>query len=191
MIALDFIYRLIEAHPFLVVFPLAIFEGPIVTVLAAWLLRGSLWDLSAVFLICVAADLVGDAGLYWLGRKAHALNPRWRKRLGLREERLSKLVAHFDSHGGKTLTLGKLTHSVGFAVLLAAGASRMAFAPFMGWNLLATLPKTLFFILIGYSFGAAYSAVDSWIFRASVIILALAALGAAAWVLHRRRTTTP
>jgi membrane protein DedA with SNARE-associated domain len=190
MIALDFLVNLVQAHPFLFLFPLAVVEGPIVTVVAAWLLRDNLWNLAAVYAICVLADLVGDAVLYALGRRAHALSPRWQQRLGLTTDRLGQLNAHFDSHGPTTLAIGKLTHSAGFAVLLAAGASRMPFGRFLGWNLLATLPKTLAFLLIGYAFGAAYGTVDSWIFRVSLILMALITVLCIVWLLHKRKVAS-
>ena len=72
MIALDTLVGIVQAHPFLFLFPLAVVEGPIVTVIAAWLLRGSPWDLAAAFAICVLADLVGDAGLSRIHRSTTA-----------------------------------------------------------------------------------------------------------------------
>ena len=186
MIALDAVVGSVAAHPFAVLFPLAVLEGPIVTVIAAWLMRDSLWDLTLVYAICVLADLVGDAGLYVLGRRTSSLSPRWRRRLGITEDRLARLWRHFSAHGPATLAIGKLTHSAGLAVLMAAGASGMPFGKFMFWNLLATLPKTFFFVVIGYLFGAAYGAVDSWLFRGSLGVAVALGLAALAWMLHRR-----
>jgi membrane protein DedA with SNARE-associated domain len=187
MIALDTLVGIVQAHPFLFLFPLAIVEGPIVTVVAAWLLRGNPWDLAAVFAICVIADLVGDAGLYALGRRAHALSPRWQRRLGLTESRLDRLRDHFRDRGPATLAVGKLTHSAGMAVLLAAGASRMPFGPFVGWNLVATLPKVTGLMALGVAFGAAYGAIDVWIFRISLIMLAIAIVVGGGWMLSTGR----
>ena len=186
MIGLDALVRLVEAHPFLVVFPLAIVEGPIVTVVAAWFLRGSLTDLVILYVICVLADLVGDAGFYALGRRAHSLSPKWQRRLALNEDRLLRLESHFKTHGPATLAVGKLTHSVGFAVLIAAGAWGMAFGRFLFWNLLATLPKSLLLVLVGYAFGAAYGAVDAWIFRVSLILLAVLIAGGLFWTIRKK-----
>lgn len=187
MIALDTLVTLVEAHPFLVLLPLAILEGPIVTVAAAWLMRGSVLDLSLVYLICVAGDLIGDVGMFALGRRANALPARWQRRLGITEGRLDRLAEHFRYRAGRTLVLGKLTHSAGFAVLLAAGASGMDVRRFLGWSLLATLPKTLAFVLVGYGFGMALGSVDTWLFRGSLLMLAVIVVAGGLWGLHHHQ----
>ena len=186
MIALDTIAHLIQAHPYLVLFPLSVIEGPIVTVIAAWLLRDSLWDLAGVTLICIAGDLLGDVALYALGRRVPGMSAKWRRRLHMTDDRIARMKAHFDQHGVVTIALGKLTHSAGFAVLLAAGAVHMPFGRFFMWNLVATLPKTLAFVLVGYAFGAAYGAVDAWFFRLTLVSLAVILAAGGFWLLHHR-----
>jgi membrane protein DedA with SNARE-associated domain len=187
MPSLDAALHLLQAHGLVLVFLLAMVEGPIVTVLAAYLARLGNMDIVAVFVVVVLADLVGDAGLYLIGRYGHGgLPPRWRKRLGLDEKRQDMLDNHFRQSGGRTLILGKLTHSAGMLVLLAAGASRMRFGPFLFYNLVGTLPKSLFFLLIGYTLGYAYTAIDSYIFRASLTVLVLILLAGLYWLLRRR-----
>ncbi len=187
MIQPDQIIEVVRAHGLMFLFPVAVLEGPIVTVIAAWLARAGYFDVFAVYGVCVLADLVGDVMLYALGRRGPHLPERWRRRLGLGGDRLQKLEAHFRDRGPGTLLFGKVTHSAGFAVLLAAGASRMPFGRFLLYNVLATLPKVLLFVLIGYSFGAAYAAIDTYIFRASLVLMALLVVAGGFWLLHRRR----
>ncbi len=187
MPSLDAALHLLQAHGLVLVFLLAMVEGPIVTVLAAYLARLGNMDIVAVFVVVVLADLVGDAVLYVVGRYGHGWLPqRWRARLGLDKKRQDMLDDHFRQSGGRTLLIGKLTHSAGMLVLLAAGASRMRFGPFLLYNLLGTLPKSLFFLLIGYTLGYAYTAIDSYIFRASLTILVLILLAGLYWLLRRR-----
>ncbi|MGB8621367.1 MAG: DedA family protein [Paracoccaceae bacterium] len=189
MMQLDTVVHAIQGYGLLILFPLAVLEGPIVTVIAAYFAQLGLMNVVGVYTVCVIADLAGDAALYGLGLWAPGRFPvRWLLWLGITQDRLARLEAHFRERGPRTLLLGKLTHSAGFAVLLAAGASRMRFATFLWYNLLATLPKTLLFVVIGYSFGAAYKAIDSYIFRGSLILLAALATGGAIWLLHRRRS---
>lgn len=99
---------------------------------------------------------------------------------------MARLKGHFDTRGGRTLLLGKLTHSMGFAVLAAAGAGHMRLGRFLWFNLIGTLPKTLMFVALGYGFGAAYARIDHWIGRASLIVFALLLAAGASWLLYRR-----
>jgi membrane protein DedA with SNARE-associated domain len=163
--------------------PLAIIEGPVITIIAGWMAMLGLIDPVAAYVALVLADLVGDGVLYMIGRRGLARLPlRWRNWLGLTDERMARVDAHFRDHGPRTLVLGKLTHTAGAAVLVAAGSARMPVMPFLLWNLLATLPKTAFFLAIGWIFGATDQRVGHGLFW-----LAVLALGVFALVLYRMR----
>ncbi len=171
MTALDTTVHILETRGLLLLFLIAIVEGPIVTVIGAYVASLGYLNIFAVYFTVVAADLVGDAIFYMLGRAGNGvILTRWGPHFGVNEKRLLALEDHFRSHGGKTLLIGKLTHSAGFMILLAAGASRMSFYTFIWYNLLGTIPKSLFFLLIGYILGYAYNEIDSYIFRASLVI---------------------
>ena len=186
MVDLDTVIHLIQSHGLLLLAPLAIVEGPIVTVIGGYLASLSLLNLAGVFIVVVLADLAGDSLLYGLGRFGTGrLSPCWRGRLGLQSDRIARLVDHFEIKGGRTLVFGKLTHSAGAIILAAAGAARMPFGAFIWYNLLATVPKSLVFLSLGYAFGSAYAQIDNWIFRVSLVLLGGTVLLVAAWFAHR------
>lgn len=185
MIELQTIEALIRAHGLLLLTPLAVIEGPIVTVIAAYLARLDYFSLASVCVLVIVADLLGDIGFYAVGRWAIRRNgtpPRWLARVGLTPVRQQALIHQFARRGGKILTVGKLTHSAGAAVLLAAGMARMPLAAFLLWNTLATIPKSLFFVAIGYAFGHLAGQVDGWIIAISLLLLAILMTGAVIWL---------
>jgi membrane protein DedA with SNARE-associated domain len=189
MIGLDQVQTLIAANGLLLMAPLAVIEGPIVTVIAAYLASLGLLDLRAVIVVAVLADLVGDTILYFVGRNGlGGLPGRWRTRLGMPAERVERLADHFRRKGGRTLVVGKLTHSAGAAVLVAAGTARMPFGAFLLFNLVATVPKVLVFAALGWVFGSAYSQVDHWIFVGSSLLF-LCVLIAFGVIMTRKRMT--
>lgn len=184
MFDLQTIETLIRAHGLMLLSPLAIIEGPIVTVIAAWLARLHYFPLSAVCVVVILADLVGDIGFYALGRwaiKPDSDPPRWLQRLGLNPVRLEKLTGSYQRQGGRLLAMGKFTHTAGAVVLTAAGMARMPFASFMLWNTLATIPKCLLFVAIGWSFGHIFAQVNDWLLWFSLAMLALLAAGGCLW----------
>jgi len=99
-----------------------------------------------------------------------------RRRLGRNPDRLDRLTDHFRHRGGRILVLGKLTHSAGALVLTAAGAARMPVAPFLFFNLVATVPKSLALLALGICAGHAWERIDTWIANGSWIALALGLL---------------
>lgn len=186
MISLATILQLVQTHGLLLLFVLAVAEGPIVSVIGAYLAKLGLMDVYAVFAVVVTADLIGDMLFYELGRNGSRwLSTKWQHRLHLDDSRIDKLKEHFRDKGGRTLVIGKITHSAGMLVLAAAGAAHMNVAKFLGWNLVATIPKSAFFVVLGYSLGYAYKAIDGYLFKASMVLLALIVVAAVTWFTHR------
>jgi membrane protein DedA with SNARE-associated domain len=162
----------LSVYGYVALLPLAVFEGPVVTVLAAMLAARGLLDVGAVAAIVIAGDLIGDMLLYVAGRR---LLGRWRgdgAATGWRA-RLSRRVAAVGpairGHAGKVLLLGKLTHSAGFVVLLAAGAARVRPLVFLGYNVLGTVPKSLALVAVGYWFGRLYLSLGEELRVAGVV----------------------
>ena len=187
MITLETIPRLIETYGLVLLVPLSILEGPIITVIASYGARLGYLNIYAVFSVCVLGDLIGDSALYWIGRSGDRWVPaKLRRRLWMGRAQTVKLVQHFRDQGGRTLILGKITHSAGFLVLLAAGAAEMPFGRFVLFNTMATLPKTAFFSVIGYTIGHAYASIDGYIGKVSAIILVAIIIAAGlGWWAHK------
>ncbi|WP_111893799.1 DedA family protein [Acinetobacter sp. MB5] len=176
---------LIKAHGLLLLTPLAVIEGPIVTVIAAYLARLNYFSLLAVIGVVITADLIGDICFYLAGRgmvKKGGVPPKWMQRLGLSPARLDGLIRKFDVEGGKLIVIGKLTHSAGMAVLLGAGIARMRFIPFIFYSTISTIPKSLLFVAIGYGFGNFVSQVDHWFAVVSLILLVIIVLVSMYWL---------
>lgn len=189
MIGLDGIVALIQGHGLGLLAPIAVLEGPIVSVIAGYLASLGMLHPAAVCIVVILADLVGDALLYGIGRGGGRVLPARARRWFDRDSpRVRQLALHFRDQGGRTLILGKLTHSAGAVVLLAAGVARMPFGAFLWFNLLATVPKSLCFVAIGYVMGHAYVRVENWLFTASTLMMA-ALLCVAIWSLARKRVT--
>ena len=168
----DSVMTLMQAHGLWLVGPMAVIEGPIVTVIAAYLAKLGFMNIWAVYAVCVLGDLIGDALYYWIGRFGPAiLSDRWMARLGMTEARKLSLEGHFAAKGGRTILVGKWTHSAGLPIMLASGAARMNFPAYLAYNLVGTLPKTAVFTLIGWFIGSAYSAIDTWIWRVSLALI--------------------
>lgn len=185
----DALIAAVSSHGAAILLPLSILEGPIVTVLAGYAAKLGVFRVVVAFVIVVLGDLVGDTLLYLLGRRGLRRIPdRWLARLGLVPDRLTALTEHFATQGGRTLILGKITHSAGAAVLVAAGLARMPFWQFLWFNLLGTLPKSAVFLALGNVLGEAATRLGPTIAEGSLILLAVIALAGAAWWLWPRRS---
>jgi membrane-associated protein len=109
-----------------------------------------------------------------------------RMRFGVSRRRMAVLMRTYRDNGVRVLVVGKLTHAAGFAVLVAAGAARMPFGTFVLANLLATIPKSLALVALGYLFGSAHALIAGWFSWGTVVILGIMLIILAV-VLYRRR----
>lgn len=173
MITLTQLYLSIIKFQYIILFPIVAIEGPIISVIAGFLIAQGLMSVYLTSIIIIIADLAGDSLYYGIGR--------WGVNLGLKifhlsPQKLIKIEQHFNSHSGKTLLLGKLAHGIGTTFLFAAGAVKMPFGKFLYYNILGTIPKSLTLIAIGYLFGQSYVRIGKYFDYYAIFTLTLGAV---------------
>lgn len=147
--------------------------------------------LTSLFAAGIAGAMLGDGISYALGRgfkmRVHTLWPFSRY-----PDWLARSEAFVDSHGGKSIILGRFIGPLRAFVPLAAGIFRMKPVYFLWMNLLSALVWAPFHLLPGYSLGAA--AAHAWLPGRPQLLLIAAILIAVAlltWLLpaleNRRR----
>ena len=173
-------------HDYALLFAASVAEGPLVTVAAAVLASQGLLNLAAAYATVVLGDLAGDALYYAAGRWLLGRLPLRGARTSRLRRRVDALRGYLLEHPGRVLLFGKLTHSAGFAVLLAAGAARLRPERYMLYNLLGTLPKSALLMLVGYFCGRFYENLrgDLRVAGAAGLVLAVLGLLALAWQLR-------
>lgn len=161
-------------YKYLVIFPFAVFEGPIITIVAGFLSSTGHLNFWLSFLTVVLGDWVSDTLYYFIGRFGREkFILRFGKYFGLNEARVEKVEGHFQNHPWKIFTFGKVAHGTGSIILVAAGMSRIPYFKFLWYNIPTTLANSLLMILIGYYFGHAYTRIDSYLRVYSLIVIAV------------------
>ncbi|MEJ0021882.1 MAG: DedA family protein [Candidatus Doudnabacteria bacterium] len=157
-----------------VIFPFAVFEGPIVTIITGFLASTGQLNFWVAFMVVALGDLVGDTFYYCVGRFGRErFIARFGKFFGLNKARIERLELHFQTHPWKTFTFGKFFHGTGSLILAAAGLSRVPYFEFLGYNVPTTFANSFILITIGYYFGHAYAQIDTFFKYFSVIVIAL------------------
>ncbi len=159
----DVVVHLLTSYGYLLVFPLAIVEGPIVSIIAGFLTAEGYVYGPLIYVLLVLGDLCGDGIAYAAGRWGRRV---FGTRVGSftgRKEYVKRASTYLSKNPGRTLLFAKLTHSAGFIVLVTAGAVRVPLRTFFWYNLLGTVPKSLVLLLVGYLVGSQYRTIDSYI----------------------------
>ncbi len=163
-ISLATVVELLMTYRYFVLFPLSVLEGPIVTILAGFLSSLGYLDIWLVYALVVLGDLVGDSLFYAIGFWGREqVISRWGHHFGITMDKIKKLEEHWTQYGGTSLVIGKISHAIGAVFLIAAGMARMPFGSFLWFNFVATIPKSLVLILIGYYFGHAYVQLSKYL----------------------------
>jgi len=160
---MEYLVLLLTKYGYFILFPLAVIEGPIITVIGAfWASLGYL-NVFIVYGVVIIGDLVGDVVFYAIGRwGGRKFLEKWGRYFGVSPDHVLHLEKQFEKYSGKTILFGKWTHFVGLAILIVAGMAKMPFRKFIWLNFVSSLPKSLAFIIIGYYFGQAYQQIDKY-----------------------------
>jgi len=174
------IFALLYAYGGIILFPLVVVEGPVVTIIAGFL--ASLGVLSPIptYLTIVAADLTGDFLYYSLGRWwLKSVLTRLTSIFKVSMKTIEKLEGVLKRNEGKVLFFAKLSHVLGMPIMLAAGHAKIPLSDYLWFNFLATLPKSLIFLLVGYLLGSTITNYNKFVNLTilGVFILALLMFG--------------
>ena len=158
------------------ILPLAVIEGPFVTIaVGALAARGYVdWRLALLLLVC--GDLIGDLIYYVIGRAGDAPLAAVLRRFSVGAEVMEGLRRDLSGHATKMLFIGKWTHSIGCLVLVGSGMLRLPLPGFLLVNLLA----------VGGFAGASLPLLERHLVVAT-IVLTVAGLTAILLVLRRAR----
>src|ERR1700681_1928234 len=105
---MDHIVYLLTEYKYLILFPLAIVEGPIIAVIAGFLCTAGFLNPLLVFPIIVLGDITGDSICYSIGRWGI---PKFIKKIGYRfgfnPKKIDRARIFFDSNPITTISLSK------------------------------------------------------------------------------------
>lgn len=155
------IANLLFEYRYVLLFPIAFVEGPVVAVVAGFMVSIKFMSFVPVYLILVFANIVGDVVFYSIGR----FTPRKRLDKILQFLRISprnvrKAEEFFFLNRKRAIVFGKLAHAVGSLFLITAGIVKVPFGEYLKLGTLIELPKALTFLLIGYYFGRSVANLD-------------------------------
>ncbi|MFA5872252.1 MAG: DedA family protein [Parcubacteria group bacterium] len=182
------IFQFILHYKYIVLFPIAEIEGPVITIIAGFLASLGYLNIFVALAVMILGDVTGDSVHYAIGRWGREkFVSRWGKYIGITRARVEGLDRHFENHRFKTFAIGKIAHGVGGAVLVAAGMARVPFREFLFDNLLITIVKSSILITVGYYFGQAYVRIGSYLEFMGIATLGLVVILGTIYFFYRPR----
>lgn len=169
------IVSLLTNYKYLILVPLAAFEGPIVALAVGFLVHMGKLSFFPAYIIMLFGDIIPDSIYYYIGYSG--LNAKWTQKVLNRSSFFQK---HFDvvhrlwnEHTWATMFFGKLAYGMALPFLISAGMVKMPYKKFIT----RAIPITLFqygtLMFIGYSSGGLYTAAIKYVHAAYYILAIL------------------
>ena len=157
------IVALLIQYRYLLLFPLVVVEGPVVALVAGFLVflgHLAFWPTLAILLI---ADLTSDTVYYLIGRFGN--QQRLVKKYG------SGLNSIWQKHPKKMMFFGKLAYGLSVPLIVSAGVAKIPPGRFF----LSALPATVLqyggLLVISYYLGQSYQQAEKYIFYVGIVVL--------------------
>lgn len=168
----------LEYYKYWIVFPIAIFEGPIIIIISGFLVYLGVLKLYIVYPLLVLADTIGDSALHFIGKywRRSPRIKRFANFFGYTDSSEEFLVRHFEKHKAKTFLLGKFSHGLGSSVIIAGGIAGVRYTEFLFYSIVGTSIKTVLLMILGYYVGNSYQKIDGYLQVISFSVIGLAVL---------------
>lgn len=175
-LSLTQIIAYLQHFRYLVILPLGVAEGPILSIICGFLIKLGYLGFWGSYLVLILADLIGDVLWYSIGRfGAHKAIKKFGHFVSLDEPTMLKIEKKFKNHQNKALLISKMTGGFGFALvtLTVAGIIKIDFKKYMLLNFVGGFVWTSILIAAGYFFGHLYNSIDHAFRLAFVVGVAL------------------
>src|ERR687893_3200724 len=197
---LDFVNNLLIAHGYLVILFGAALDnfglpasGDIVLFAGGLFANGGQLALPLVMLSGFLGAFISDNSVYWIGRIGG--RPMMYRILKMRflhflinERSLDKVGHYFETHGGKTVFVGRFGPGLRSMTPLFAGVTRMKYYRFVPYNVAAATVWSVVYSLIGYVFGQYWTELLAVATSFGYGVIGLAVLVLLAYLLRRYQT---
>lgn len=169
------ILAILEQYKYIVIFPIMIFEGPIITVISGFLVYLGFLNIFIIYPMLIVGDLIGDSMYYAIGKYGHSFEwiQKIEKFLGYTDKSEEFLKNHFEKHTTKTLLLAKVSHGLGIPIQISAGMAEVDFLKYLYLETIATIPKTLVLLAIGFYLGDSYVDINNYLHLLAVVVITI------------------
>ena len=181
------IIPLIILYRYWILFPLACFEGPLVSIIIGFLVAGGYFNPFIAYIILVLGDVIPDTGYYFVGRWGHKASfiSKYASKVGITEKRFSIIERLWKKHPGKTMWTSKLAYGLSTPFLISAGLVGMPLRKFLLCAIPVTLAQYAILMAVGYFFGNSYTLIAGAFSGVETAIAALVIGGGLYYMLTR------
>lgn len=159
------IIQLLIHYRYIILFPLAAFEGPVISFIVGILVAAGYFNPFAAYIILLFGDFVPDSIYYFIGKygEKKSLLARYGHKFGLTEERFDVIRHLWRHHSFKTMFMSKLAYGLSTPFLVTAGLAGVPPKKFYSYVLPVTFFQYAALMALGYYFGGSYALISKYV----------------------------
>lgn len=175
---MEALVALILQYRYLILFPLACVEGPMLGFIVGILVSLDYFNPFGALLVLVLGDIIPDITYYFIGRfgKSRSLLEKWGPHIGITPDRADLVRNMWFNHTGKTMLITKFAFGLSTPLLITAGLIHLPFNRFWKYSVPLSLLQYSVLLSLGYFFGGSFAKVESGFLRVQIIVAAVAVL---------------
>jgi membrane protein DedA with SNARE-associated domain len=172
---------------YLLMFLIMLAEGPVVTAAGAFVAALGFFNIWVVLVLSLLGNLIPDILYYAMGFWGREqFIDKYGHYFGLDKDKIKHLENMIEKHAVKSLIVIKLVPLLATPGLIVAGLTKMDIKKYIKWSLIITIPSSLFYLIIGYYFGAAYDTIARYLRIGGYLALFFVIIFAAIIYLERK-----
>ena len=173
------IVALLEQYRYLILFPLACIEGPMLGFITGSLMPLGYFHPVPLFVALVLADVIPDIAYYFLGAwgSNNAFAQRILTKAGLTAERVEYVRTLWHTHTTKAMLFTKFSYGLSAPLLIVAGLVHLPLRRFVAWSVVLAAGQYAVLITLGYFFGSSFSLIENVFARVQILVIAVVVIG--------------
>ncbi|PID51977.1 MAG: hypothetical protein CR972_04235 [Candidatus Moraniibacteriota bacterium] len=184
----EMIIQFLIEYGYIIMIPLMMAFGPIVTLVAAFMSSWGVFNVYVVFFVSLVSGMIGDIVLYYIGKKwGMRFVTSVGKYFGVTEKMVLRMENAFLLHGGKIIIAVKSTTGLCWVTFVAAGIVKMSFWRFFFYTIIGGIVWSGGLTIAGYFFGYMYNQIVEYISWAGWIIMMLMLFLGVLWTIYERK----
>ncbi len=172
------ILKYLSAYGYIALVPLAMLEGPIIALVAGFMVYLGVFSFIPAYLIMLLGDFVPDSAYYAIGYygKKDKLITKYDTKSKLISRHFGYIEKLWHGHTMKTMFVSKLAYGFSIPLLVTAGLVRLPYKKFIWQALIVTLFQYGLLMTIGYFLGQSYMSAAPYVKNIEIIIAVVAVL---------------
>lgn len=162
---MNFGLQLLLKYKYFVLFPLAAFEGPLVSLAVGFLVHAGVLSFWPSYLILISGDIIPDSIFYYIGYFGDKtrLFQKYFSNSKLLRDYFPAVLGLWRNHPRKTMFFGKLAYGMALPFLVSFGMTKLSYKKFISYTVPISIFQYGLIMWIGYGMGGFYEAAGRYL----------------------------